>query len=75
MPLFKLHQRLRPIDPLEASSWAARQVTLVRDNLQQIVAVLLAAFSRVELVIRSGGRGATGDDLTRIYSAMSPCHH
>jgi nicotinamide-nucleotide amidase len=42
-----------------------RRVTLVRDDIQEIVAVLQAALSRVELVICSGGLGPTGDDLTR----------
>jgi competence/damage-inducible protein CinA-like protein len=42
-----------------------RRVTLVRDNIEEIVSVLQAALSRVELVICSGGLGPTGDDLTR----------
>jgi nicotinamide-nucleotide amidase len=42
-----------------------RRVMLVRDDLEEIVAVLRAALSRVELVICSGGLGPTGDDLTR----------
>jgi competence/damage-inducible protein CinA-like protein len=42
-----------------------RRVTLVRDDLAEIVAVLRSALSRVDLVICSGGLGPTGDDLTR----------
>ncbi|HEX6291994.1 MAG TPA: molybdopterin-binding protein [Herpetosiphonaceae bacterium] len=42
-----------------------RRVTLVRDDLAQIVGVLRDALRRVELVICSGGLGPTGDDLTR----------
>jgi nicotinamide-nucleotide amidase len=44
---------------------AVRRVTLVRDDLAEIVAVVRDALSRVELVICSGGLGPTGDDLTR----------
>lgn len=42
-----------------------QRVTLVRDDLHEIVDVLRAAMQRVELVICSGGLGPTGDDLTR----------
>lgn len=49
-----------------------QRVTLVRDDLHEIVGVLRAAMQRVELVICSGGLGPTGDDLTReaIAAAM-----
>lgn len=42
-----------------------RRVTLVRDDLVEIVGVIGEAMERVELVICSGGLGPTGDDLTR----------
>jgi len=42
-----------------------QRVTLVRDDLDEIVAVLRGAMERVQLVICSGGLGPTGDDLTR----------
>src|SRR4028119_403764 len=42
-----------------------RRVTLVRDDLAEIVTTLQEALGRVELVICSGGLGPTGDDLTR----------
>lgn len=40
-------------------------VTDVRDDLDEIVAVLNAAAARAEIVLCSGGLGPTGDDLTR----------
>ncbi|MBV9788807.1 MAG: competence/damage-inducible protein A [Chloroflexi bacterium] len=42
-----------------------RRVTLVRDDLAEIVTTLQDALGRVDLVICSGGLGPTGDDLTR----------
>ena len=42
-----------------------RRVTLVRDDMAEIVALIRAALGRSELVICSGGLGPTGDDLTR----------
>ena len=42
-----------------------RRVTLVRDDIQEIVGVLRQAMDRSELIICSGGLGPTGDDLTR----------
>ncbi|HEY0607914.1 MAG TPA: molybdopterin-binding protein [Herpetosiphonaceae bacterium] len=42
-----------------------RRVTLVRDDLAEIVTTIQDALRRVELVICSGGLGPTGDDLTR----------
>lgn len=42
-----------------------RRVTLVRDDLTEIVTTIQDALRRVELVICSGGLGPTGDDLTR----------
>ncbi|PLS78416.1 MAG: competence/damage-inducible protein A [Chloroflexi bacterium] len=44
---------------------AVRRVTLVRDDLHEIVGVLRQAMDRSELVVCSGGLGPTGDDLTR----------
>jgi competence/damage-inducible protein CinA-like protein len=44
---------------------AVRRVTLVRDNLDEMVAVIREASQRSELVICSGGLGPTDDDLTR----------
>ncbi len=42
-----------------------RRVTLVRDDIGEIVAAISEALERVELVVCSGGLGPTGDDLTR----------
>ncbi|MDQ5853586.1 MAG: CinA family nicotinamide mononucleotide deamidase-related protein [Chloroflexota bacterium] len=42
-----------------------RRVTLVRDDLPEMVSTIKAASERSELVICSGGLGPTGDDLTR----------
>lgn len=42
-----------------------RRVTLVRDEMREIVAAIREALGRVELVICSGGLGPTDDDLTR----------
>ena len=42
-----------------------RRVTLVRDDLPEMVAVIRQAAERSGLVICSGGLGPTGDDLTR----------
>ena len=42
-----------------------RRVTLVRDDLAEIVGVLRQAAARSQLIICSGGLGPTGDDLTR----------
>jgi competence/damage-inducible protein CinA-like protein len=44
---------------------AVQRVTLVRDDLPEMIEVIHAATQRVELVICSGGLGPTGDDLTR----------
>ena len=44
---------------------AVRRVTLVRDELDEIVEVIRAATTHADLVICSGGLGPTGDDLTR----------
>src|SRR5919199_372789 len=44
---------------------AVRRVTLVRDDLPEMVAAIRDASRRSELVICSGGLGPTGDDLTR----------
>ncbi len=41
------------------------RVTLVRDDLPEMVTVIREASLRSELVICSGGLGPTGDDLTR----------
>ena len=50
---------------------AVRRVTLVRDDLAEMVAVIGAATERSELVICSGGLGPTGDDLTREATAAA----
>jgi len=42
-----------------------RRVTLVRDDLPEMVTVIRQASERSGLVICSGGLGPTGDDLTR----------
>ncbi len=42
-----------------------RRVTLVGDELEEIVAALRQAMARAPLVICSGGLGPTSDDLTR----------
>ncbi len=42
-----------------------RRVTLVRDDLGEIVGVLQQAMIRSQLIVCSGGLGPTGDDLTR----------
>ncbi len=42
-----------------------RRVTLVRDDMDEIVATIKAAMARVDLVICAGGLGPTDDDLTR----------
>ena len=42
-----------------------QRVTLVRDNLPEMVTVIRQASERSGLVICSGGLGPTGDDLTR----------
>lgn len=42
-----------------------RRITLVRDDLAEIVGALREAMTRVGLVVCSGGLGPTGDDLTR----------
>lgn len=44
---------------------AVRRVTLVRDEFEEIVALIRTAAERSDLVITSGGLGPTGDDLTR----------
>ena len=44
---------------------AVRRVTLVRDDLAEMVALIRDASARSDLVICSGGLGPTGDDLTR----------
>lgn len=44
---------------------AVRRITLVRDDMAEIVGALRDSLSRVELIICSGGLGPTGDDLTR----------
>ncbi len=44
---------------------AVRRVTLIRDDMAEIVGVLRSAMERCPLVICSGGLGPTGDDLTR----------
>src|SRR4028119_2414895 len=44
---------------------AIRRVTLVRDDMPEIVGLLRDAMERCPLVICSGGLGPTGDDLTR----------
>jgi competence/damage-inducible protein CinA-like protein len=42
-----------------------RRVTLVRDDMDQIVETVQASMARAELVICAGGLGPTDDDLTR----------
>jgi competence/damage-inducible protein CinA-like protein len=42
-----------------------RRVTLVRDDMDEIVQTIKAAMTRAELVICAGGLGPTDDDLTR----------
>lgn len=42
-----------------------KRVTLVRDDMAEIVGTLRDAMARAELIICSGGLGPTGDDLTR----------
>src|SRR3712207_1021813 len=42
-----------------------RRVTLVRDDMDEIVGAIQAAMTRAELVICAGGLGPTDDDLTR----------
>lgn len=44
---------------------AVRRVTLARDDLPEMVALIRDASARSDLVICSGGLGPTGDDLTR----------
>jgi len=44
---------------------SVRRVTLVRDDMDEIVATIKAAMARAELVICAGGLGPTDDDLTR----------
>lgn len=50
---------------LAAVGVPVRRVTLVRDDLAEIVGVLRQAMTRSQLIICSGGLGPTGDDLTR----------
>jgi competence/damage-inducible protein CinA-like protein len=50
---------------------AVRRVTLVRDDLPEMVAMIRDANARSELVICSGGLGPTGDDLTREAIALA----
>ena len=50
---------------------AVRRVTLVRDDLPEMVALIRDASARSELVICSGGLGPTGDDLTREAIALA----
>lgn len=42
-----------------------RRVTLVRDDMDEMVDAIRSAMARVELVICAGGLGPTDDDLTR----------
>ena len=42
-----------------------RRITVVHDDLQEMIAVIRDAMERAELVICSGGLGPTPDDLTR----------
>jgi competence/damage-inducible protein CinA-like protein len=50
---------------------AVRRVTLVRDEMDEMVELIRTAAGRADLVICSGGLGPTGDDLTREAIAVA----
>ncbi|MBQ8423009.1 MAG: CinA family nicotinamide mononucleotide deamidase-related protein [Coprobacter sp.] len=50
---------------LNLEGWELSRVTLVRDRRDEITAAIEAAFSRVSVVLMTGGLGPTKDDITK----------
>ncbi|MCD7710602.1 MAG: CinA family nicotinamide mononucleotide deamidase-related protein [Porphyromonadaceae bacterium] len=50
---------------LNCMGWELTRVTVVRDRADEIKAAVTAAFSRVSVVLMTGGLGPTKDDITK----------